>query len=444
MTPIDPSTLPGLCAPFWFVQLFKILGFVLHCIPMSLWFVGLPMALFLYLVGRRNARRYAGRLICQLPVVMALGINLGIVPLLFVQTAYYKAFYTSTVLMAVHWFAVLVLVGIAYYAIYGCAASLNQSRTRRLVICGTIAVFCLTACSLIFTSQWTFMALPDAWLEVFAKKSVAGAATGLGTWWRDPVVYLRWCSMIGLGFSTLAFWTLFDAWILCRARSFVSETDTADGASKKKGTTPTAAGTAKLSKKDKKRIKKMGGKSEDDSDQGDDESDEYESEVEESVDSIENYRRWALTLSTCFSWFGLLLAGGSLWFYYFRFIKPSYPDLDYLFTAPWMYLPVGTIGSFALLPILLTLGKWDKIRGVLLVFSVTLCELAILATYATTRQLIQNGQLASWLNVAAIPENVEWSPLYAFLGVFAFTLLVVLWIIRQMVLAGRTGKRDRE
>ncbi|MDO5567620.1 MAG: hypothetical protein Q4G59_13240, partial [Planctomycetia bacterium] len=436
MTPIDPSTLPGLSAPFWFVQLFKILGFVLHCIPMSLWFVGLPMALFLYMVGRRNARRYAGRLISQMPIIMAIGINFGIVPLLFVQAAYYKAFYTSTILMAVHWFFVLVLVGIAYYAIYGCAASLNQSRTRRLMICGLVAVFCLTGCSLIFTSQWTFMALPDAWLEVFAKKSVAGAATGLGTWWRDPVVYLRWCSMIGLGFTTLAFWTLFDSWVLCRARSFVSESDSAGGSSKKKSSGSTAAGGTKLSKKDKRRLKQTGGKS-DDSDQAGDDSEEIESEIEESVDSIENYRRWALTLGTCFSWFGLLLAGGSLWFYYYRCIKPTCPDLDYLFTTSWKYLPIGTICSFALLPVLMTLGKWEKIRGVLLVLLVTVSELAVLAAYATTRQFIQNGQLASWLNVAAIPENVEWSPLYVFLGVFAFTLLVILWMIRQMVIAGR-------
>lgn len=442
MTPIDPSTLPGLPAPFWFIQLFKILGFILHCIPMSLWFVGLPMALFLYCAGRRNARRYAGRLIGQLPIVMALGINMGIVPLLFVQTAYYKAFYTSSILMAVHWFSIIVLVGIAYYAIYACAACVANSRNRLLLLCGTIAVLSLTAVSLIFASQWTFMALPDAWPEVFAKKSIAGATTGLGTWWRDPVVYLRWCSMVGVGFTTLAFWTLFDAWVLCRSRSFVSETGQIATASsmKKKDIAPTVSSVAKLSKKDKKRIKKMGGRPEDDFEQGDPEADSDDSETE-SIDSIENYRRWSVVLSACFSWFGLLLAGSSLWFYYYRTLKPTCPELDYLFTSAWKYLPIGTICSFALLPIFLTLGKWNKIRGGLLVFLVTVSELTVLTTFATTRQLIQNGQLATWLNVAAIPEQIQWSPLYTFLGVFAFMFLIVTWMIRQMVLAGRTNSQ---
>ena len=37
----------------------------------------------------------------DMPVIVAVGINLGIVPLLFIQVAYYKFFYPATILMAV-------------------------------------------------------------------------------------------------------------------------------------------------------------------------------------------------------------------------------------------------------------------------------------------------------------------------------------------------------
>ena len=42
MTPVDIYSLNGLPAPYWFIQLFKVLGFILHSIPMHLWLTGLP------------------------------------------------------------------------------------------------------------------------------------------------------------------------------------------------------------------------------------------------------------------------------------------------------------------------------------------------------------------------------------------------------------------
>ena len=102
MTPINVNELSGLPAPYWFIQLFKVLGFILHSIPMHLWLAGLPIGLFLLMIGGVNAKTFAKRLLKQLPVVMAFGVNLGIVPLLFIQVAYYKVFYPATIFMAAH------------------------------------------------------------------------------------------------------------------------------------------------------------------------------------------------------------------------------------------------------------------------------------------------------------------------------------------------------
>ena len=97
----------GLPAPLWFIQFFKIVGFTLHVLMMNLWFVGLPAALAMFIIGGKSGRAWSRRFLQQLPTIVAFGINFGIVPLLFLQTAYYKAFYTGTVLMAWPWLMVL-------------------------------------------------------------------------------------------------------------------------------------------------------------------------------------------------------------------------------------------------------------------------------------------------------------------------------------------------
>ncbi len=54
----------------------------------------------------------------NLPVLVALTINLGVPPLLFVQVLYGQFFYTSSVLMAVFWIAVIPVLILAYYGTY--------------------------------------------------------------------------------------------------------------------------------------------------------------------------------------------------------------------------------------------------------------------------------------------------------------------------------------
>ena len=69
---------------------------------MNLWYAGLLIAL-LSIRGNEHGRRFAGRLLRQMPVIVAVGVNFGIVPLLFIQLAYYRVFYPATILMAWFW-----------------------------------------------------------------------------------------------------------------------------------------------------------------------------------------------------------------------------------------------------------------------------------------------------------------------------------------------------
>ena len=118
-----PSPLP---APMWFIQFFKVLGFALHAVPMSLWYAGIVVAMILYARGGEQGRRFSGRLMSQMPVIIAFGVNLGIVPLLFVQLAYFKVFYPATILMAWFWLAIVGMLIPAYYGVYVYAFGLGE------------------------------------------------------------------------------------------------------------------------------------------------------------------------------------------------------------------------------------------------------------------------------------------------------------------------------
>ncbi len=216
---MDPTTLPGMPAPFWFVQLFKVIGFVLHMIPMGLWFAGLPVAIGCALWNCRHSRRFARRMFGQFPIIMALGINFGIVPLLFLQTTYYKSFFTATVLMAWHWLAVIPILIVGYYALYLAAFSRQQTgerRPTRMIVFGVIASVCLVAIGILMTNGLTLMVRSDLWPGIMERTNHFGATTGLANNMSDPAVWLRLATMFALGLMTTGVWTAFDSHFLLK------------------------------------------------------------------------------------------------------------------------------------------------------------------------------------------------------------------------------------
>ena len=58
---IGPENAQGFPAPYWFLVLFKVLGMVLHMVPMHLWFAGLIVMLLLRRRGGEHAARLSDR-----------------------------------------------------------------------------------------------------------------------------------------------------------------------------------------------------------------------------------------------------------------------------------------------------------------------------------------------------------------------------------------------
>jgi hypothetical protein len=220
-TLIDPAPTP-VAAPLWFVEFFKVLGFALHAVPMNLWYAGVVVAMILYAVRGEHGRRFSGRLMAQMPVVLAYGINLGIVPLLFVQVAYAKVFYPATTLMAWFWLAIIALLIPAYYGVYFYSAALREGGPpmnvlRRAV--GWAAALMLIGIGFLFVNGWSLMADVGAWPDLWRGHGSAGTVHGTGLNVGNHAFFPRWLMFFGLALTTTAAWAFVDAaWFARRER----------------------------------------------------------------------------------------------------------------------------------------------------------------------------------------------------------------------------------
>lgn len=211
---IGPPSPLGYPAPFWFIEFFKVLGFVLHAIPMNLWYAGLLLSLLFFWRGGQSSRRTATRLMKQMPIIVAAGVNFGIVPLLFIQVAYHQVFYPATILMAWPWFSIVILLTFAYYGIYCYVAALRKKEepmpfSRQIV--GWLSAACFVVIGFVFANGFSLMANVEAWPELWEKTNVGGAVLGIALNTGDPTLWPRWLLMFGLALMTTAVYMVVDA-----------------------------------------------------------------------------------------------------------------------------------------------------------------------------------------------------------------------------------------
>lgn len=199
-------------APFWFIELFKVLGFILHVIPMNLWYAGGIISILLCTIGKGHAKTAGHRIARILPFALAFGINFGIIPLLFIQVAYHQFFYPATILMAWPWFAVFWLVMIAYAGVYLHRLGIEgRIRSRYSSAGGWIAAILFILVGFIFANAISLMTNVGGWWSVFNRSQIAGAPTGFALNLHDPTLIPRWLMMFGLAITTTAVFVIADA-----------------------------------------------------------------------------------------------------------------------------------------------------------------------------------------------------------------------------------------
>lgn len=151
------------------LQLFLTATTFLHLVAMNLMLGSGLIGLFTPAGGAGDdgaLRRDIGR---TLPYTIAFTVNLGVAPLLFLQALYGQFFYTSTVLMAGYWLAIVALLIGGYTAAYLFTLRF-ETFGRGQPLLGT-SVTMLALVGLLFTNNLSLMQLPTSWPAYFTNRS---------------------------------------------------------------------------------------------------------------------------------------------------------------------------------------------------------------------------------------------------------------------------------
>lgn len=98
---------------------------------------------------------------------IAFTVTLGIAPLLFLQVLYGRFVYTSSILMAWYWLAIIGLLLIAYYSAYIFSFKFDDRMASRAVFLSVTVLFMLLI-AFVFSNNMTLMLIPDKWTNYFS------------------------------------------------------------------------------------------------------------------------------------------------------------------------------------------------------------------------------------------------------------------------------------
>lgn len=164
----EPEALP---APWQFFEILDVSLFALHILLINIVVGGSILALFRRSLNKTNGTPEStdDAVSGKLPGILALGISLGIAPLLFIQVVYGQFFYSSSVLMASWWIIIIPSLILGYYGLY-----LHRAGQRRRPRLSKAALLISTALFLyigfMFTNNMTLMVQPEKWTAYFDRR----------------------------------------------------------------------------------------------------------------------------------------------------------------------------------------------------------------------------------------------------------------------------------
>lgn len=163
----DPLPLP---APPWFLWTLLIVTFVVHVMAMNLVLGGSIIAAVARLRGSDDESKLARSMGKLMPTLVATAITFGVAPLLFVQALYGHLFFTSSVLMAWFWWAVVPILIVAYYGTY--LLSFRGEKLGRSAgwIAGLVALL-FAGIGFIYTNNMTLMLRADRFLPMYLENA---------------------------------------------------------------------------------------------------------------------------------------------------------------------------------------------------------------------------------------------------------------------------------
>lgn len=176
---------------FWFQALLTV-TFLLHLILMNLMLGGSLLVIWDNVIRKRKPLGHN-----NLPILVALTINLGVPPLLFVQVLYGHLFYSSSVIMAVPWLLVIPLLILAYYGSYVYCKNMDRAPLwSRLGI--IISSLFLLYIGFMLVNNSTLALNPERW------NVQLGRPGGLNLNLREPSLWPRYLHFVLAALSVAA------------------------------------------------------------------------------------------------------------------------------------------------------------------------------------------------------------------------------------------------
>ncbi|MBN1549971.1 hypothetical protein JW979_00820 [bacterium] len=148
------------------LKFFLLLTFIFHLLFMNTMLGTAFIALANSFKKSKTALSVTKKVSSKLPYVIAFTINTGVAPLLFLQVLYGSFIYVSSVLMAVYWLSILLLLLLGYYSAYMYDFGFNRLGSWRMLFIA-ITVINLMIIGFFFTNNATLMLHPDQWSRYF-------------------------------------------------------------------------------------------------------------------------------------------------------------------------------------------------------------------------------------------------------------------------------------
>ncbi len=181
MMPMIPT--PDAIPTSWgYFQFFLLLTFPLHLFFMNSLLGSTGVALYAHFKGDDESKGLAYELAKVIPLLVALTVNFGVAPLLFVQVLYGHLFYASSILMGLFWILIVPILLIAYYATYWYDFKFAAlGRAGILVLgCGYL-LFLLVG--FFISNNMTMMLHPEGWSAYLETSSGTLLNSGDTTLW---------------------------------------------------------------------------------------------------------------------------------------------------------------------------------------------------------------------------------------------------------------------
>lgn len=183
---MNPASLIPLVEPVpipwaWF-DVLLIVTFTAHILFMNALVGSAAIGLWRALRGNDDVAYGAGM---KLPPLLALTINMGVAPLLFLQVNYGHFDYVSSVMMGGWWLGLIAALLISYYGFYTYKFGYDSMGAGKRNALFALSLAGLVYVGFMLTNNMLIMVQPEAWMQYF--ESTDGFLL-----WDDPTIWPRY------------------------------------------------------------------------------------------------------------------------------------------------------------------------------------------------------------------------------------------------------------